>query len=767
MPFVSVAVRVKPVAVEEGIAVWPKPTVGKESCRRVCCHRGCLLEEYEFSRVFGPADDNRSLFEGVQGPAITDSVFSGVSETLFAYGQTGSGKSHTIFGTGNEPGLLQYFVRAVFEQAAESLGSTVHVCCYEVMGDTLTDLINPDALVQRGTLRQEDVVSDELFLKTQKFRYKIVQVDSKATCMTLLQEARVNRTSGTSSCNSSSSRSHAIVHIFVQNPALAAACDGGITSSSIGALTLVDLAGAEREHDNPSEQGRKSARVLNTSLSSLNRLLRKLQTNSLDESERRQSVLNKCLWEYLRPGCGIALIFCVNPLFRHRATSLSTLSMATASKLIHSRRKSQYIQVPGGAMQVDCGVQSQALAANAASPRATSPRSRLPASSPGPRALETTPRASKASTDHTARLRGRTPDAMSTPRQISTPAKASGAPRVSTPRRTSTSTPAGARGSNGVAGPQSRRSFTGSTPTASFALYSPFCLPPSSLEEGLPQAETQYDRERESTQLAETTRLELQNSKLRQKLSRTRTRSRDRLVSVEQAHNQLSNENAVLRQECESLRSLFIRQQQQQIAFWAGPFMEMILPKSGPQSGADELASAKLDPTVAALAAASPTVAGVTGGAAEAAGFGEAQDILKAPKLQSQSRFLGIGDALTKSCLDVAGLTKDIPDMEARSECVQSLLKDRDYWQQMASHFQGAAAPQSSPLREIGNMHRGAPLVHLSLEKGTVDTRSTSQQSSQCSAESECGGNAEAAWSDSGTESTMSAAEAWPVGSRA
>ncbi len=28
----------------------------------------------------------------------------------------------------------------------------------------------------------------------------------------------------------------------------------------------------------------------------------------------RQSVLNKCLWDYLRPGCGIALIFCVSPL---------------------------------------------------------------------------------------------------------------------------------------------------------------------------------------------------------------------------------------------------------------------------------------------------------------------------------------------------------------------------------------------------------------------------------------------------------------------
>ena len=124
-----------------------------------------------------------------------------------------------------------------------------------------------------------------------------------------------------------------------------------------------------------------------------NRLLRKLQTGSLGESERRlpgctgksgfrsmrvrrrrrawlllrQSVLNKCLWEYLRPGCGIALVFCASPLqppqdmfhrneyqhlqrmlrvlfvvygmlksdaqqrLQHRAATLSTLAMATAA----------------------------------------------------------------------------------------------------------------------------------------------------------------------------------------------------------------------------------------------------------------------------------------------------------------------------------------------------------------------------------------------------------------------------------------------------
>lgn len=483
-PFVSVAVRVKPTAADASICIWPKPADGPNACREVCCHRGYLLEEHEFSRVFGPEDDNRRLFEGLQGPAIADSVFSGVSETLFAYGQTGSGKTHTIFGTGVEAGLLQFFVRAVFDRAEQCPSSTVHVCCYEVMGDTLTDLINPDAMVSSGVLRREDVVSDELFLKTQKFRYKIVQVDSKATCLSLLHEARVNRTAGVSSCNPNSSRSHAIVHLFVQNPNLEGVDDGGASSgsnSSIGALTLVDLAGTEKEHENPSEQGRKSARLLNTSLSSLNRLLRKLQSNGLDESDRRQSVLNKCLWEYLRPGCGIALIFCVSPLLRHRATSLSTLSMATASKLIRSRRTSQYIQLPapgqGGYSLLPPG---------AASP--ISPRNGCQAS-PARREAGATPRRARDGSVDAARQRAQTPDAaLRTPR-AGTPARAAAAAasRASTPRRAASSTPGGGRGSNSAAA-ASRAGYAGSTPTtqrlAAASTISPFCLPPAGLKTG-------------------------------------------------------------------------------------------------------------------------------------------------------------------------------------------------------------------------------------------------------------------------------------------
>jgi len=267
-------------------------------------------------------------------------------------------------------------------------------------------------------------------------------------------------------------------------------------------------------------------------------LLRKLQTNSLDESERRQSVLNKCLWEYLRPGCGIALIFCVNPLLKHRATALSTLSMATASKLITSRRKSQYVMLPH----------------NNQAPNTcpASPRDQLPAS---PTA---TPRARSAGT---IARRARTPERH---------CQSKSSRQATTPRNAKATTNCSQRGS-------------------------PYRMPPKG------QCDRQsFDFEstkRDSLQSDEAQHLELKNTELRRKLNKTRAKSREKLINVAQDQRQLSTENAMLRQECETLRNLFLRQQQQQITFWAGPFMEMMLPKGSTPSASSDLILGKLAPT--------------------------------------------------------------------------------------------------------------------------------------------------------------------------
>lgn len=746
--FVSVAIRVRPVfssPAEEPLAIWAKPSERGEGRRRVCCNRGYILEEYEFSRVFGPEDDNCELFRALQGPAVTASVFCGVNETLFAYGQTGSGKTHTIFGTREDSGLLQLFVRAIFNQAEVSPGSTVHACCYEVLGDNLTDLISPEPLLDCGEIREEDIVYDEMFIKTQKCRYQIVRVNNVSTCLSLLQDARANRTAGISSCNASSSRSHAIVHLFVQNPAGAAMANGagrsssggGASSSSIGALTLVDLAGTEKEHENPSEQGRKSARLLNTSLSSLNRLLRRLQTGGLDESERRQSVLNKCLWEYLRPGCGISLIFCVNPLLRHRAITLSTLAMATDSKLIHSQRKAQYIQFPTPSPQE---LRPVPQLPHFAGPGPADGRGRPGSPSPLPKLPEErTPRgAGTPNRTPSARgggARGRTPDFCMTP-QVAASSSAH------SPRR------AEAAAEQQLRAQQQQPQERGDPHELSAEELERLCG---------------YDLRSPVAVRS----LALQNTKLRRKLSRSRARSQERVSRAERERDALGVENTALQHECESLRALFIRHQQQQLAFWTGPFMEMIAPREGSASLAASFRSSGLgsadqhggvgvglggsssadDPwastATGSTAAASPSAGSASpppaGSAAKAAG-------LVAPGgggLAAAAR-CGLSPGVLPGCLAAAEASQGPLSMQdTREECIRNLRRERDYWRLLATDLK----------KEVHNRPR-----HRSSHKGSrPESDLSTSQSQQDGSEP-----SRAAWSASESGSEVSL-ESYPA----
>lgn len=105
----------------------------------------------------------------------------------------------------------------------------------------------------------------------------------------------------------------------------------------VGTLTLVDLAGSEREFEGVSSDGRIGARILNTSLSQLNKLLRNLQAGQLSEADKRQGALNRFLFDYLSSGCGVAIIFCISP--DCGVGSSSTLSMAANCLAIDCKRR--------------------------------------------------------------------------------------------------------------------------------------------------------------------------------------------------------------------------------------------------------------------------------------------------------------------------------------------------------------------------------------------------------------------------------------------
>eukprot|EP00429_Kryptoperidinium_foliaceum_P015837 CAMPEP_0176042232 /NCGR_PEP_ID=MMETSP0120_2-20121206/20954_1 /TAXON_ID=160619 /ORGANISM="Kryptoperidinium foliaceum, Strain CCMP 1326" /LENGTH=405 /DNA_ID=CAMNT_0017375641 /DNA_START=17 /DNA_END=1232 /DNA_ORIENTATION=- len=162
--------------------------------------------------------------------------------------------------------------------------------------------------------------------------------------------------------------------------------------------------------------------------------------------------------------------------------------------------------------------------------------------------------------------------------------------------------------------------------------------------------------------------LEIQNSRLRRKLTRTRVRSQERVSRAERRLDELGSENMALQRECESLRSLFIRQQQQQIAFWTGPFMEMLAEKdrgAAKHSLARSLRSG--DRPQAMLNGTTATAARAAAAMVQGGGWSDSLSQTAASKTAE-----GDDDASD-------------PDSVARAECLKALKRERDYWRSMAT----------------------------------------------------------------------------------
>lgn len=315
----------------------------------IAVDRGTVIEEYPFSRIF--VEDNLAVFHslndysmGIRDKCIVESVFAGASETVFAYGQTGSGKTHTIFGADQaEPGLLHMFIQDLFAVKWEKRNESkveIHVRCFEIFGESLADLLEPN-------LGEET----EIFLKTTRYRYQTVRVDSVQDCLQLLYIAEKARTVGASSCNDRSSRSHCVVQFAISNLVLE-----DQEKYSKGMLSFVDLAGSERATMSTEMRrvASSSMRQVNASLASLVRLLRQLQAGELHESERRQSVLNKLLFDYVQPSCGIWLIFCISQEEEHRDYTVSTLQLASDSRNIRlAAQKHTFMKYDGELVQIN------------------------------------------------------------------------------------------------------------------------------------------------------------------------------------------------------------------------------------------------------------------------------------------------------------------------------------------------------------------------------------------------------------------------------
>lgn len=208
-------------------------------------------------RIFGAHVTQVDVYNEIS--MTTRSVLDGYKTCILAYGQTGSGKTYTMEGVDGDRGLIARTIADVYESI---------------------DAMKPSGWIFESTCTYVEIYNEELIDLFANERKKlsiihcsensslhnctVLSVSNAQEALECFQNAACRRKTGSTECNSRSSRSHAvyILSIKMWNEILGEKREGSVS--------LVDLAGSERLSISRSEGIRlKETQNINRSLAAL------------------------------------------------------------------------------------------------------------------------------------------------------------------------------------------------------------------------------------------------------------------------------------------------------------------------------------------------------------------------------------------------------------------------------------------------------------------------------------------------------------------
>jgi len=296
---------------------------------------------------------------------LVDSCFKGYNATIFAYGQTGSGKTHSIIGLARDPedeGVIPRALRHVYrtlDTAAESSHTSLvslHVSFIEIYNEDCRDLLHVD-IPSRDIMIRED--KDGRIFFTGAREEAVSSVDA---ALQYLEMGNLQRTTGGTFMNASSSRSHAIFTLSLElfeyqasfhtegkdseDEAPPASAGRYIQSK----LHLVDLAGSERAKRTGAEGVRLKESVgINQGLLALGKVIRALTVNANETGgggpgvhkqqhvPYRESKLTRFLQDSLGGNSFTVMLACVSAADANTHETLSTLAYASRARAVQNK----------------------------------------------------------------------------------------------------------------------------------------------------------------------------------------------------------------------------------------------------------------------------------------------------------------------------------------------------------------------------------------------------------------------------------------------
>lgn len=306
---IKVVCRVRPFLPTEK----PDKTVtvdGKKSLLIANLRDSTKQVKFNFDACYPSTSRQSTIFKNDVQPLL-DTIFDGMSSTVFCYGVTGAGKTHTIQGTDTNPGIIPRALQYIFEKQQDQ---KIKISYFEIYKESVFDLLKP-AKDTSGLPIREDA-HRRIFVAGLSER----PVQSYEQFDQIYRKASSNRKTASTKLNNHSSRSHAILTVQV------------LTNNLVGRLHLIDLAGSEdnRRTDNQRDRLVESS-AINRSLFVLGQVVEALNSGA-SRIPYRDSKMTRILQDSLGGSSLGMMIVNVAPGQSFLQDTHNTLNFATKSR---------------------------------------------------------------------------------------------------------------------------------------------------------------------------------------------------------------------------------------------------------------------------------------------------------------------------------------------------------------------------------------------------------------------------------------------------
>uniref|UniRef100_A0A674EYL6 Kinesin-like protein n=1 Tax=Salmo trutta TaxID=8032 RepID=A0A674EYL6_SALTR len=276
-------------------------------------------QTFRFDYAFDDSTTNEMVYRFTARPLV-ETIFERGMATCFAYGQTGSGKTHTMGGDFSgknqdcSKGIYALAARDVFvmlkKPCYRKLDLQVYATFFEIYSGKVFDLLNGKAklrVLEDGKQQVQVVGLHERDVKCTEDVLKLIEVGNSC------------RTSGQTSANAHSSRSHAVFQIILRRK-----------GKMHGKFSLIDLAGNERGADTSSadRQTRLEGAEINKSLLALKECIRALGRNKPHTPFRASKLTQVLRDSFIGENSRTCMIATISPGMTSCENTLNTLRYA-------------------------------------------------------------------------------------------------------------------------------------------------------------------------------------------------------------------------------------------------------------------------------------------------------------------------------------------------------------------------------------------------------------------------------------------------------